>query len=78
MVVEEGAEVIYRDTLLLHGVAVADSDSVVAQGVIIHGDTIGRSNGILTAVAAAYGIFLVILKHEIVLECVHDFACLFG
>ena len=75
---EVAAEVVDGYTLLLHGVAVADGDGVVVEGVVVHGDAEGGSDGILTAIAAADGVLLVVLQHVVMLEEIHDFASLLG
>ncbi len=75
---EVAAEVVDGYTLLLHGVAVADGDGVVVEGVVVHGDAEGGSDSILTAIAAADGVLLVVLQHVLMLEEIHDFASLLG
>ena len=58
---EIGGEVVDGDAFLLHGVAVADSDAVVVEGVVIHGDAEGGADGILAAIAATDGVLFVVL-----------------
>ena len=52
----------------------ADSDAVVVEGVVIHGDAEGGADGILAAIAAADGVLLVVLEHVVRFEHVHYLA----
>ena len=47
--------------LLLHAIALADGDAIVSEGVVVDGDAIRCADRILAAVAAADGVFRVIL-----------------
>lgn len=78
MFVKEGPQVFDRDALLLHGVAVAHRYAVVGKGVVVDRDAEGGADGVLPAVAASDGVFLIVLQHEVVAEAVHDFACFLG
>ena len=78
MVVQVHEEVGDGDSLLLHGVAVAQGDAVVLQGVVVNGDAVGGADGILTAVAASDGVFLVVLHHVVVFQHIDNLACLLG
>ena len=69
------AQVLNRNTHLLHRVAVAHGDGVVDQGVVIDGDAHRRADGILSSVTFADGVLLLILAHEVELQHVDDLAC---
>ena len=68
------AKVVNRDTHLLHCVAVADGDGVVNQGIVIDRDAHRGTDGILSSVTLADGVFLLVLAHEVVLQAVDDLA----
>ena len=55
-------QVINSNALLRHSVAMADSHAIVIQGVVVHGDTEWRTNSILTTVAFANRILLVVVS----------------
>ena len=63
---------------MLHGVTVTQSHAVVLQSLMIHGDTVRSTNGILAAVTLTDRIFLIILAMEVELQAVDNLACLFG
>ena len=71
-------EVFNLDALLLHGVTLAQCHGVVLEGLVVNSDTIRSTDCILTAIALADGILLLIVSSEIKFEFVDDFACLFG
>ena len=63
---------------LLHGITVTQSHAVVFQSLMVYSYAVRSTNGILTAVTLADGVFLVVLAMEVELQVVDDFACLFG
>ena len=54
-----------RHALLLHRVAVTDSDGAVVEGVEVDGDAEGRADLVLAPVAPADRLRLVVVAHEV-------------
>ena len=77
-VVDKLVEVVYADAGLLHGVAFAECDGVVLEGLVVDGDAVGCAYGILAAVALADGVFLIVACGEVKLEVVDYLAGLVG
>ena len=69
------AELLNFHALLGHGVAVADRYAAVNKAVVVYRDAERSADGVLTAVALADGVFLVVLIGEIVLEKVYNLLC---
>ena len=63
---------------LLHGIAVAQRDGVVFEGLVVNGDAEGGADCILAAIAFADGVFLVNLAGEVEAEFMLYFASFFG
>lgn len=63
---------------LLHAVSVADCDGSVFDALVVYRYAKRSSDCILTAVAFAYAVFLVVLDVEVEFEHVDDFAGQFG
>lgn len=75
---EDAEEAVDGNALLLHSIAIADGDGVVLQGLVVDGDAVRGTDGILAAVAFTDGVFLVILAVEVEAQVVHDGTCYFG
>jgi hypothetical protein len=68
----DAAQLADRHAFLLHGVAVADGHLVVGEGIVVHGDAVGRTDGILPAVALADAVLVVVLAVVVQLQRVDD------
>lgn len=77
-VVDNLVEVGDSYALLLHRIAMAQGDGVVFERLMVDGDAVRCSDGVLTAVAFADRVFLVVAGREIELEVVDNLAGLFG
>ena len=77
-VFNDGAELVYRHTLLLHRVAIAQGNGVVGKGIAIDGDTEGSTDGILTAVTLADRVLGLDMCVEVELQVVDNLLCLLG
>ncbi len=75
---DETVEVGDVDAGLFHGVAVAQGDGVVFQGLVVDGDAERCADCILTAVALADGILFVVVGGEVKLEIIDNLAGFFG
>ena len=58
-------QIVDRDPLLLHRVALADRDGAVVERVEVDGDAERRAELVLAAVAPADGLGLVVVAHEV-------------
>ena len=76
LVFDDAAQVCDVDTLLLHGVAVAESDGVVFQSLVVNSHAERSADGILTTVALANLILLLILAVEVELQSVDNLTSL--
>ena len=65
-------------TLLLHRIAVAQRYAVIFQRLVVYGYTIRSTDSVLTAVALADAVFLVVLAMEVELQVVDNLTSLFG
>ena len=63
----------YRNTNLLHCVAVTDSDAVVIKRIVVDGHAERGSDGILAAISLADAVLLVVLVVEVVFDFIHYF-----
>ena len=70
----------FRDghTFLLHGITITQSYAIVFQSLVVNGDTIRSTDGILTTVTLTDRILFIVLTIEVELQVVDDFAGLFG
>ena len=75
---EDAEEAVDGNALLLHSIAIADGDGVVLQGLVVDGDAVRGTDGILAAVAFTDGVFLVILAVEVEFHHVEYFSGFFG
>ena len=66
------------DALLKHRVAVTEGHATIFEGIVVDGDAVRRTDGVLATVAFADGVFLIILAVEVEAQVVEDFAGLFG
>ena len=57
-------------TLLLHGITITQSYTIILQSLVVYCDTIRSTDGILTTVTLADAVFLIILavEMELILE----------
>lgn len=76
LILDDAAEVSNVDALLLHCVAVTQSDCVVLECLMVDSHAVWSTDGILTAVALADLVFLLILTVEVELQTVDNLACL--
>jgi len=61
---KHGLDLIYRNTFLLHAIAVTQRHAVVLQGLMIDGQTHRGAQGVLAAVSFADGVLFVVLGEE--------------
>ena len=78
LVLDDAEKLVNADALLLHGVAETESDGVVFQRVVVDGDAVGCAHSVLTTVALADGVLLVVGAVEVELQCIDNLAGLLG
>ena len=66
------------DTGLLHGIALTQGDGVVLEGLMVDSDTERGADGILTAVALADRVFLLVVGGKVELEFIDNLTGLLG
>ena len=74
---EDFLEIIGIDSFLLHGITVTQRDGIVLKGLMVNRDTVGSTDGVLTAIALTYRVLLVYLTCEIETQLMLDLASLF-
>ena len=77
-VLDDLAELLHGDALLLHRVAIAQRDRALGEGIAIDGDAERRTDGVLAAVALADGVLHLDVGVEVELQAVDDLLCLLG
>ena len=75
-VADDTKQVAYGYSLLLHCVTIAQCHGVVLKSLVVDSDAEWCSDGILTAVALAYLVLLLILAVEVELQSVDYLPCL--
>ena len=65
---DKTVQILDLDACLAHGVALTQGDGVVLERLMVDGYAVGCAYGILTAVALAYGVLLLVVGGEVKLE----------
>ena len=63
---------------MLHGVAETQGNLTIGERIVIDGDAVRSTNGILTAITLSDRILLIVLTSEVILQLVDNLTCLLG